>query len=85
MVEPFCAERPGRPNTFPNSLRPVRHYDNPATPAGQAKEKRKSAGHRRAPVAIRPLMGMLVRVPAQRFHPLEDRFGSLGRRRVEGR
>ena len=31
-----------------------------------------------------PLMGMGVRVPAQRFHPLEDRFGNIGRRRVEG-
>jgi hypothetical protein len=28
VVESFFAARPSRPNTFLNTLRPVRHYDN---------------------------------------------------------
>jgi hypothetical protein len=28
MVEPFIGRELGRPNTFPNSLQRVRHWDN---------------------------------------------------------
>jgi hypothetical protein len=32
MVEPFFRDGGHRPNTFPNTLQPVRHWDNTARP-----------------------------------------------------